>query len=90
MIGVNFSVIKNRDLRYCRHDANVVNCLPLLRSPQKDHDFHVFFAFYRKTREILANYFRYIIENDLDTFFSIFKGVNYNVPLEKLKKDQRG
>ena len=62
---------------------------PPLRPPQKDHDFDGFLHFLEKLERSLGTIFWFIIENDWNNFSSTFKGITYNVPLEKLKKDQK-
>ena len=53
------SVIKNRDLKYFRHDENnyVKNCLRPITATSKRPWFGRFFAFSRQTRAISVNYF---------------------------------
>ena len=79
-----FSVIKNWDLKYFRHFKNIYveNCLLSITATSKR-----FFAFSRKTREIFGNYFLIYHRTWLEKFFPVlFRGVTYNVSLEKLKK----
>ena len=84
-----FFVFKNIDLKYFRLDKNIYVeiCLPPITATSKRPWFWRFFAFSRKTREIFENYFLIYHRTWLEQFFPVlFRGVTYNVLLEKLKK----
>ena len=87
-----FFVNKTRDLQIPINykNNNLRKLLTLITAPSKTPWFLRFFAFSRITRDKFLCYFLIYHRTWLEQFFPVlFRGVTFNVPLEKPKKDQK-